>query len=162
MSAADLAPRWIAHLVGLGATAAVLSPLVSGAADSFPISTYPMFARAPGQPTLFAVVATGADGVEQTLPPELVGSSEVLQAKVLIQRSVQRGTQATAELCEATAARVAASDRAGGLRFVDIVRRRYDPVAYFMTSVEPIDRERIFRCLIPAAAPSGRQGARRP
>lgn len=152
MSGAELAPRWVAYLAGLGATAAVLSPLVSGATDSFPISTYPMFARAPGQPTLFAVVATASDGVERSLPPELVGSSEVLQAKVLIQRSVQQGPQAMAALCEATAARVAASDKTGALRFIDIVRRRYDPVAYFVTSVEPIERERIFRCSIPLAA----------
>jgi hypothetical protein len=162
MSAAELALRGVAYLAGLGATAAVLSPLVSGATDSFPISTYPMFARAPGQPTLFAVVATAADGVEQSLPPELVGSSEVLQAKVLIQRSVQRGPQAMAELCEATAARVAASDRTGGLRFVDIVRRRYDPVAYFVTSTEPIERERIFRCPIPTSALSRRPEGQRP
>lgn len=149
MNAAELSRRWVAYGVGLGATAAVLSPLVSGAADSFPISTYPMFARAPGQPTLFAMVTTAPDDSERSLPPELVGSTEVLQVKVLIQRTVQRGPQAMAELCEATAARVAASDAAGGHRFVDIVRRRYDPIAYFVTSVEPIERERIFRCPIP-------------
>ena len=162
MSAAELARRWVAYVVGLGATAAVLSPLVSGAADSFPISTYPMFARAPGQPTLFTVVATTPDGTAESLPPELVGSTEVLQVKVLIQRSVQQGPQAMAELCEATAARVAASDRGGGLRFVDIVRRRYDPVSYFMTGVEPLEEERIFRCPIAAAAPSGRPEGQRP
>lgn len=151
MRCAELSRRCVGYLAGLGATAAVLSPLVSGAADSFPISTYPMFARAPGQPTLFALVATTRDGIERSLPPELVGSTEVLQVKVLIQRSVQQGPEAMAELCEATAARVAASEGAGGLRFVDIVRRRYDPVGYFVTSVEPIEQERIFRCPIPGA-----------
>lgn len=151
MRCAELSRRCVGYLAGLGATAAVLSPLVSGAADSFPISTYPMFARAPGQPTLFALVATTRDGIKRSLPPELVGSTEVLQVKVLIQRSVQQGPEAMAELCEATAARVAASEGAGGLRFVDIVRRRYDPVGYFVTSVEPIEQERIFRCPIPGA-----------
>lgn len=162
MNGAELARRCVAYVSGLGATAAVLSPLVSGAADSFPLSTYPMFARAPGQPTLFSVVATARDGAEQSLSPELVGSTEVLQVKVLIQRSVQRGPQAMAELCEATATRVAASDRASSLRFIDIVRRRYDPVAYFVTSAEPIERERIFRCPIPGATTSEAPGGRHP
>jgi hypothetical protein len=162
MSAGELARRGVAYVVGLGATAAVLSPLVSGAADSFPISTYPMFARAPGQPTLFAVVATAPDGTAESVPPELVGSAEVLQVKVLIQRSVQRGPLAMAELCEATAARVAAADRGGRLGFVDIVRRRYDPVAYFVTSVKPLDEERIFRCAIPATTPPRMSGGQRP
>lgn len=162
MNAAELTRRGFAYLAGLGATAAVLSPLVSGASDSFPISTYPMFARAPGQPSLFAVVGTAPDGAQQSLAPELVGSTEVLQVKVLIQRSVQRGPAAMAELCEATAARVAASDGAGELRFVDIVRRRYDPIAYFVSSVEPIEQERVFRCPIPGATRARTPDGRRP
>lgn len=152
MNAAELGQRLIAYVVGLGATGAVLSPLATGAPDSFPISTYPMFARSPGQPTLHAIVATAHDGTQRALSPELVGSTEVLQAKVLIQRSVQRGPEGMAELCQATAARVAAAGTNGGLRFVDIVRRRYDPIAYFVSSAAPIEQERIFRCPILTAA----------
>jgi hypothetical protein len=126
----------------------VLSPLVSGAADSFPISTYPMFARARGHTTLYAVIATTRDGVERRVSAALVGSTEVLQTKVLIQQSVERGPRAMAELCRATANRVAASTEGDRLVFVDIVRRRYDPIAYFVSGPAPIEQERIFRCSI--------------
>lgn len=149
MGVAELARRCFAYVAGWGATAAVLSPLLSDSADSFPISTYPMFARSPGQPTLYAMLATSGDGTERTLTPELVGSTEVLQAKVMIQRSVQRGQVAMSELCQATAARVAASGGEEGLSFVEIVRRRYDPIAYFVSRAAPLEQERIFRCPVP-------------
>lgn len=151
--------RLVAYLVGFGATAAVLSPLGSGATDSFPISTYTMFARPRGQPTMFAVVAQTADGSEQRLPPALVGSSEVLQTKVLIQRSVEAGPEAMAELCRAIADRIAASPEGNSLRHVDIVRRRYDPIAYFVTGPEPIEQERLLRCPVPR--PSSPESPRR-
>ncbi len=145
-------PRLVAYLVGLGATAAVLSPLASGAADSFPISTYTMFASPRGQPTMFSVVAQAVDGSEQRLPPALVGSSEVLQTKVLIQRSVEAGPDAMAGLCRAIAERIAASPEGNALRHVDIVRRRYDPIAYFVTGPEPLEQERLLRCSVPRAS----------
>jgi hypothetical protein len=148
-------PRIKAYGIGAGMTALVLSPLVTGAADSFPISDYPMFARRPGQPILFAIVAAADDGGERRLPPDLIGSGEVLQTKALIQRSVQLGPTAMAELCQATAQRVADSPSGAGLAHVDIERRRYDPIGYFMDGPIPIERERLFRCAIPATAPSG-------
>jgi len=107
MSLAELARRWGAYVVGVGLPLAVLSPIFSGASDSFPFSTYPMFSQPRGQPTLYAVVAQMSDGGEQRLSPELVGSKEVLQAKVLIQRSVDGGSEGMAALCRDTALRVA-------------------------------------------------------
>jgi hypothetical protein len=151
-----------AYGVGAGMTALVLSPLVTGAPDSFPISDYPMFARRPGQPTLFAIVAAAEDGSERRLPPALIGSGEVLQTKALIQRSVQLGPAAMADLCQATAQRVADSPSGGGLAHVDIERRRYDPIGYFMDGPTPIERERLFRCPIPARATSGASFAEKP
>src|SRR6185503_17432588 len=110
MTGSELGRRLLAYVLGLGTPLAVLSPLFfSGTADSFPLSTYPMFARARGQPTLYTVVARAASGREYRLPPALLGTKEVLQAKVLIQRSVEAGPEAVARLCEDTAARVAAA-----------------------------------------------------
>jgi len=97
----------LAYALGLGMPAAVLSPLFSGAPDSFPLSTYPMFAQPRGQPSLDSVVALMADGGEERLPPPLIGTKEVLQAKVLIQRSVEAGPEAMAGLCQDVAARAA-------------------------------------------------------
>lgn len=147
MPRAELRERAWAYLVALGALGAVLWPLRSGARDSFPLSTYPMFAKERGTPVLFAVVATTQDGKEQSIPPELVASGEVLQTKVLIQRTVERGGAAVQELCERTAAKLAREPGAE-LTAVEIVRRRYDPIAYFESGPAPIERELIFRCSI--------------
>jgi hypothetical protein len=149
MSCTDATRRLLGYAIGLGATALVLSPLLSGAADSFPVSTYPMFARPRGQPILYALVVTARDGTEGRVPAALVASGEVLQAKVLIQRSVEHGPAAMQALCEATAAKLAASAEGDTPSFVDVVRRRYDPISYFTRGPTPIDQERLFRCTVP-------------
>lgn len=146
--------RTRAYVLGFGATLLVLSPLATGAADSFPISTFPMFARAPGTPTLYAVLGIATDGSEQRLPPALVASGEVLQTKVMIERSVQGGQSAMDELCRAIAKRVADSNAASTLRYIDIVRRRYDPVAYFVSGPLPLEQERLLRCAVPIPLPA--------
>jgi hypothetical protein len=143
--------RGVALVVGLGTSLAVLSPLVAMDGDSFPISSYPMFARPRGQPTLYAAVGRAADGSEHRLPASAIGSSEVLQTKVLIQRSVERGPEATLALCQSIAQRIAGSPWAAALRSVEIVRRRYDPIAYFVTGPEPIEQERLQTCKLPSA-----------
>lgn len=144
--------QWLGVAVGAVAIAAVLSPLASMGDDSFPLSSYPMFARPRGQPTLYAVVARAGDGSERRLAPSWLGSSEVLQAKVLIQRSVESGAEATRALCRSVAERIAAAADAGDLRWVEVVRRRYDPVAYFVTGPEPLEQERLERCPVPHPA----------
>lgn len=149
--------QWLGVAVGVGATAAVLSPLAAMDADSFPISSYPMFARPRGQPTLYTVVARTGDGSERRLAPSWLGSSEVLQAKVLIQRSVAQGPEAARALCESVAERIAAAPDAADLRSVEIVRRRYDPVAYFVAGPEPLEQQRIERCAVPRAASAERR-----
>ena len=148
MRLAELARRGGAYVVGVGLPLAVLSPIFSGAGDSFPLSTYPMFSRARGQPTLYAVVAQMSDGHQQRLSPELVGSKEVLQAKVLIQRSVDGGPETMAELCRDTAARVASAAAFGAARSVAIVRRQYDPIGYFTTGPAPIAEETLLECRV--------------
>src|SRR5687767_8124168 len=110
MTLSEPARRAGAYLVGLGTTAVMLSPLVTGAPDSFPISTYPMFARARGKPVFEVVVGVAADGRETPLPAALVASGEVLQTKVMISRSVAGGPAAMADLCQSVAARVARSE----------------------------------------------------
>jgi hypothetical protein len=151
MPKSDHLGRAFGYVIGLGATALVLSPLVSGAADSFPISTFPMFASPRGQPVLYAVIGRAADGSERRLEPTLVGSKEVLQAKVLIERSVEGGKATLAELCHATAARIAATPSVGALGSVEIVSRRYDPIKYFSSGPAPIEQTRLFQCKVPRA-----------
>jgi hypothetical protein len=152
MTANERFVQWLGVGVGLAAVAAVLSPLASMHEDSFPFSSYPMFARPRGQPTLYAVVARASDGSERRLAPSWLGSSEVLQAKVLIQRSVERGPESIRALCRSVAERIAAAPDASELRAVEIVRRRYDPVAYFVAGPEPLEQERLERCPVPRPA----------
>jgi hypothetical protein len=149
MRARERLKRWVGIAIGLGATAAVLSPLAAMDQDSFPISSYPMFARPRGQPDLYAVVARAADGREVRLPASVVASSEPLQTKVLIQRSVEQGPEAMQVLCRAVAARVV--DHPEVLRSVEIVRRRFDPIAYFTRGPEPIEQARLSSCRVPRA-----------
>jgi hypothetical protein len=168
-----LAERSWAYLVGGGLLLAVLWPLASGR-DSFPLSNYPMFSRPRGQPVLFSVVASGARGAEWSLPSGLVGSDEVLQTKVLIERAVRAGRADMARLCENVAARVAGEDLHGADRargatdaaterpvFVDIVSRRYDPVQYFISGPVPIEEQRLYRCDIADPARGKSKKARR-
>lgn len=146
MILAEWARRWGPYVVGIGVPLAVLSPVFSGAADSFPLSTYPMFSQPRGQPTLYAVVAQMSDGRQQRLSPELVGSKEVLQAKVLIQRSVDGGPGSMAELCRGTAARVASAAGFGAASGVAIVRRQYDPIGYFTSGPAPLAEQTLHEC----------------
>jgi hypothetical protein len=150
MNALEIWQRARAYVLAFGATATVLSPLVTEPADSFPISTFPMFARAPGTPTLHAVLGIAPDGSEQRLAPALVASGEVLQTKVMIERTVERGNAAMAELCRAIANRVAASEATPTLSYIEFVRRRYDPVAYFVSGPQPLEQERLLRCPVPS------------
>lgn len=152
MTARERLVQWLGVAVGVATAAAVLSPLGSMHDDSFPLSSYPMFARPRGQPTLYAVVARASDGSERRLAPSWLGSSEVLQAKVLIQRSVERGPEATRALCRSVAERIAAAPDTNDLRSVEIVRRRYDPVAYFVAGPQPLEQERLERCPVPRPA----------
>jgi len=149
MRAGERLERWTGLLVGLVASVAVLAPLLSPDADSFPLSSYPMFARPRGQPTLYALAARASDGSERRLPPSALGSSEVLQAKVLIQRSVEQGPAAMRALCREVAARVAADT--ADVRSIEIVRRRYDPIDYFVTGPTPIEQARLESCPVPRA-----------
>lgn len=148
----ERAHRAWGYLAGLGATAAVLSPLVTAQPDSFPISTYPMFSRSRGSPVIDAVVGVSGNGADRPLPPSLIASGEVLQTKALIARAVQHGRAGMAELCGEVAQRVAATELAGTLRAVAIVRRRYDPLRYFLVGPSPLEREQLFECALPEHA----------
>jgi hypothetical protein len=150
MARTEAAQRLCAYLLGLGMPAAVLAPLLSGASDSFPLSTYPMFAQSRGELTLYSMVAVAGDGHQERLPPSLLGTKEVLQAKVLIQRSVDGGPDSMGQLCSDAAARVAAAPDCPTARALAIVQRRYDPIAYFVERPAPLAEQRIFECALPA------------
>jgi hypothetical protein len=109
-----------------------------------------MFASARGTPVLYSMIGRSMDGAVQHLEPALIGSKEVLQSKVLIERSVAEGEAAMAALCSATAERAAASPLGHDLRSIEIVSRRYDPIGYFVRGPQPLEEARLFQCKVRA------------
>ena len=127
--------------------AVVVSALVLGAVvwpvtwrsdrDSFPLSSYPMFAHNRRSAELRAVyaVATDAAGGRRYVPPELVANREVLQARAVLDRAGKSGGKGARLLCGEIAGRIAASGGgtfAGALE-VQIIRGRHDASVYFDT-----------------------------
>jgi hypothetical protein len=108
------------------ASVAVLLPLLgSPRDDSFPLSTYPMFARDPGEFTVIStVVAEDRRGVTHRLSPSLIGGSpEPVLAAETARQAVQRGR--TAALCDEVADRIAESTAEDLVR-VQVVTETHD------------------------------------
>jgi hypothetical protein len=102
--------------------------------DSFPLSSYPMFARARTSAglTLDYFVAVAPGGERSFVTPDDVGSAEVLQARSAIIDAVRGGRGARQRLCTAVAARLARRRVLGTLR---LVRGRHDAIAYLAHGV---------------------------
>ena len=138
-----------AALVSLGLVASAAWP---GArrdlhgADSFPLSTYPMFATP--RPTTIALdyaVAVRNDGTRTAISPRLVGSAEVLQARATIARALAGGKAASEDLCRRIASRIATAGGTHGVASVAIVSGRHDAIALLQESRRGSEMERV-RC----------------
>jgi hypothetical protein len=121
----------IASLVLIGAA---LSPLLrSPDDDGFPLSTYPMFARPrPARLTMSYPLGVTADGGRRSLSPELIGSSEVLQARAIVDRAVAGRGAAVRGLCEAIARRVAGSAAHRDVAAIRLVTGTHDAVEFLV------------------------------
>lgn len=129
-------------LVGLALSPLARAPLD----DDFPLSTYPMFATPRStRLTLDYAVAIAADGSRRPVPPALVGSREVLQARAILERAVADGPAAAAALCAQIATRARDDDALAGAVAIAIVTGTHDAVAYLMRGARGPERERA-RC----------------
>lgn len=130
--------RGRAYAVTLILVGLVASPLAGAfSMDSFPISTYPMFAATRStEVSVPHVVLVGADGDEWAASPWDIASDEVLQAQATVRQALGRGDAATEALCERVAQRVEGSDAVS----VMIVTSRYDAIRYYQSDREPLDR----------------------
>ena len=99
--------------------------------DSFPLSSYPMFARREVNPTVHLHYAVGFDGGggRHVIGPEYVANSEVLQARAALSRAVTNKAKTDA-LCRSIAERVASDDDFDSVIEVRIITGRHDAVAY--------------------------------
>ena len=140
--------RIAAALVSLGLVAATLSPLARDPTDDgFPLSTYPMFARARPR-TLAMPYALGltAAGARRYLTPRLVGSGEVLQALRLLEHA--RSPAQLAALCSRIAARVHATADYRDVVVIQIVHGRHDILDVLVRDRLGPERE-LVRCGVP-------------
>jgi hypothetical protein len=141
----------VARILSVLTVAALLMPLTYRAGeDSFPLSNYPMFARARSSPelklTYFVVDLSG--GGRRAVAPADVANVEVLQAASLIADADRRGADARRRLC-ATVARRLASRRDHGGATLRMVRGKHDAVALLTAGTRGVERT-LARCAIPA------------
>lgn len=114
---------------------ATLWPLVRDPVkgDSFPLSTYPMFAS--GRPQKIAIsyaIAETAAGARRDLTPAHLGTAEVIQAFVIVDGAIARGPTGMRTLCQEVAARVASDGDLADVARVRIVTGMHDTVAYLV------------------------------
>jgi hypothetical protein len=145
--------RLAVYLVIALAGVAVLWPLVrTPPVDSFPLSTFPMFAQSrPSEIDIDHVVATDAAGTRRVVPPGLLGQSEVLQAKALVAGAVSRGRAASRSLCREVAERLAAEPAWSSSVRVEVRSDRYRVIEYFDGARDPIASRVHARCALPRA-----------
>ncbi|HEY8375185.1 MAG TPA: hypothetical protein VIK91_01795 [Nannocystis sp.] len=140
-------------MLGLVLLGLVLSPMARPVTyDSFPFSSFPMFAhgREDAVTTVHRAVAVLPDETTLSLPPRALGSDEVLQADATLRHAIRRGKKASAALCRTVARRVAADPDFAGATHVELRSERYDALVYFAGDTAPLDKPKIrARCKIP-------------
>jgi hypothetical protein len=137
----EAAHRRLGALVSLAALAATLWPLLRDPArgDSFPLSTYPMFAASRGVThTLDYPVGRTVDGAPRPIRPRHVANAELMQARVAVQRAV--GQRRLPALCARIAGNVAADPALADVATVEVVRGRHDALALLLDGVRGPER----------------------
>jgi hypothetical protein len=142
--------RAFAALLALGFVGATLAPAFysnPSAEDSYPFSTYPMFAHPMGKRAI--VFAEGvARGETVRLVPELVANDEPMQAQRTLRAAAASGAVALRELCARIAERVAQREELSAIRRVRLVRGSFEPIAYFEKQRAPEHSEVLRECRV--------------
>lgn len=142
--------RLVAYVFGLGLVAATAAPgFGDPGKDSYPFSTYPMFARPRGKALVYFAEGINGPGAAVRIRPELVANDEVMQASQSIRRAVFAGGRTLALFCDRIALRVLAAPEHADVLTIQIVGARFDPLKYFDVGPEPQEREVHQRCLVP-------------
>jgi hypothetical protein len=128
-------------------TLVVIYPVAFNQPDSFPFSTYPMFAKPRGNPELIKLVAITTSGEHVSVPPDLLGTREVLQAKAQLNQIAQKGPKARTRYCNAVAKSVASQVELGWQE-LQLQRLRFDPIDYFENGRQPLQREILTTCRV--------------
>jgi hypothetical protein len=139
-----------AHAMNSKAYAYAVSALLLGAMlapafweptdDSFPLSTFPMFARERSRSeAITSAVLLSADGSELPVPASYVANVEPMQAIATLSKTVAQGRKATRALCEGIARRVVASgdSKLTAAERVLIVTRSVDAIDFLAGRSKP-------------------------
>jgi hypothetical protein len=131
---------------------AVFAPTALGRPDSFPLSTYPMFAKHRGQPEIVKFVAV-TDRGEVAVPPDVLGTGEVLQAKALLGQVARKSAKQRLAFCKQTANRAAPTPLAANWQELRLLQVRYDPIGYFEGGGAPLSERELTRCRVSPKSP---------
>jgi len=125
-------------------------------ADSFPLSTYPMFARPKARVAeVTSALAIAGTGTSTPVPPRYIANTETMQAIATLRAAVADGPAASLALCSAIAGRLRGAD-AQELRAavrVEIVSGRVDTIDYLGGRATPHSRRLHARCDVQREAP---------
>lgn len=122
--------------------------------DGFPLSNYPMFShpKEHHNARIPHVVGYSREGRHRPVPPELLGSEEIMQAYQTVRVAIRRGH--SRDLCRRAAARVAADPDHADLEHLEVRTDVYDAVDYFAGDTKPHGTQIHARCSVtPEAAP---------
>ena len=139
-----------------GLALVIVSPALAAAPkDSFPLSSFPMFSQGRKDATVSVehAVAIDGDGRETPIPPRIVGSDEVLQAKATIARAIKTGDRAAHDLCVSIGRRLVKEASFQGTRSIELRTTKLDAVAYFGAEDDasrpaPLSVKRHARCAV--------------
>jgi hypothetical protein len=155
-----------AYLASVLLLGAVLHPaLLDPGADSFPLSTYPMFGRErPRRVEVMSALALSGSDSELAVPPSYIANAEAMQALQTLRKSVQAGRRSARKLCERIARELAAQDepRFADTREIALVTTRVDALRFLrgperagQQDREPPERTVHVRCPVPGRRTAG-------
>jgi hypothetical protein len=146
--------RLYAYAVSAIMLMAVVSPALRAPHDdSFPLSTYPMFAHRRGRENdVTRVLAFAKDESSVPVPPRYVANAETMQAFYTIERAAEAGPEQARALCESIAQRLqdAPSPELSQAVRVELVTERVDAIDYLAGRARPFGRRVHAQCKGPA------------
>jgi hypothetical protein len=137
----------VRRVVTVVVLAALLLPVIRDR-DSFPLSTYPMYAfERPDVVAFPTAVGIDSEGVRHRLDLDLIGESDdPLIVASLVRQAVRAGGGAATILCTEIAAR--AVQRELGLTAIEVVTERHDVVARATDEPSLVSSERHASCVL--------------
>jgi len=142
--------RLYAYLVSALLLGAVAMPAFRDPfdADSYPLSTYPMFANRRGRTnSVTSAVAISPQG-EVKVPPEYVANAETMQAFRTLSSAVRAGGERAEALCRTIAGRLrdASEPELARAERVELISETVDAIDYLAGRAKPRDRRVHVRC----------------